>query len=135
MKFLVDTNIISDSRRTPYSPARIWLSAQRVSDIRMSVITLFELEVGVQRAERKDPQRGHELRKWLDNNVRPNFRDAFIPVDYRVAQVAANLQVPDPKPHMDGLIAATAMVHSLILVTRNVKDFEQTGVRLFNPWA
>lgn len=134
MKFLVDTNIISDSRRTLLSPARTWLSAQRESDIQISVITLFELEVGVQRAERKDPLQGNRLRIWLDNNVKRNFKGAFIPVDDRIAQVAANLQIPDPLPHMDGLIAATALVHDLVLVTRNVKDFDQTGVSLFNPW-
>lgn len=134
MKFLVDTNIISDSRRTLLSPARTWLSAQRESDVQISVITLFELEVGVQRAERKDPLQGKRLRIWLDNNVKRNFKGAFIPVDDRIAQVAANLQFPDPLPHMDGLIAATALVHDLVLVTRNVKDFDQTGVSLFNPW-
>jgi len=134
MKFLIDTNIISDSRRILLSPARTWLSAQRESDIQISVITLLELEVGVQRAERKDPLQGNRLRIWLDNNVKRNFKGAFIPVDDRIAQVAANLQIPDPLPHMDGLIAATALVHDLVLVTRNAKDFDQTGVSLFNPW-
>lgn len=135
MKFLIDTNIISDSRKTATSPARRWLSAQRESDIQISVITLFELEVGLQRAERKDPRQGFRLRTWLDQNFKPNFKDAFIPVDDQIAQVAANLHVPNPMPHLDGLIAATALVHGLILVTRNVKDFERTEVPLLNPWA
>jgi predicted nucleic acid-binding protein len=85
-------------------------------------------------SERKDPPRGAVFRAWLNGQVLPAFEGRILPVDTAVAQRGAQLSVPDSRPLHDGLIAATALVHGMTVVTRNVADFEPTGVRLLNPW-
>ena len=85
-------------------------------------------------AERRDPTQGALLRHWLQQAVVPAFAGRILAVDAAVALRSAALHVPDPKPFRDGLIAATALVHSLVVVTRNLADFEATGVPLLNPW-
>jgi len=98
------------------------------------VITLFEIELGVLLVERRDSRQGGALRRWLESSVRRPFAERTLPVDGAVARRAAELQVPDPKPERDRYIAATALVHGLTVVTRNLSDFEATGVALINPW-
>jgi toxin FitB len=100
----------------------------------ISVITLLEVEQGVLRKERQDPAQGAKLRIWLDNAVRPNFSERILPVTETVALRCARLHVPDKKPERDALIAATALVHDLAVVTRNVKDFSPMNVAVLNPW-
>jgi predicted nucleic acid-binding protein len=100
----------------------------------ISVITLLEVEQGVLRKERQDPAQGAKLRIWLDNAVRPNFGERVLPVTETVALRGARLHVPDKKPERDALIAATALVHDLAVVTRNVKDFSPMNVAVLNPW-
>ena len=134
MKYLLDTNIVSDARRGAATPVDRWVSARPVGDLTISSITLMELEVGVRRKERADPAAGAHLRRWLDGHVLPIFAGRILPVDAGVAVECARLHVPDPMPDMDALIAATALVHGLTLVTRNTKDFLRTGVALLNPW-
>ena len=94
----------------------------------------MELEIGVLRMERRDAPKGSVLRTWLEERVVPEFTDRMLPIGETVARRCARLHVPDPKPERDSLIAATALVHSMTLVTRNESDFERTGVELFNPW-
>jgi predicted nucleic acid-binding protein len=98
------------------------------------VITSLELELGTLLAERRDRSRGKILRAWLDDHVLPAFADRILPVDTAVARRSAALHVPDPRPIRDALIAATALVHGMTVVTRNVSDFESTGARVVNPW-
>jgi hypothetical protein len=86
-------------------------------------------------AERRDRVKGALLRSWLDDHVLPTFADRTLPVDTAVARRSAALNVPDPRPIRDGLIAATALVHDMVVVTRNVADFESTGVRVLDPWS
>jgi predicted nucleic acid-binding protein len=100
----------------------------------LSVITLQELEIGVLLAERRDPSQGAMLRAWLNSHVLPAFAGRILTVDAAVAQRSARLHVPDPRPVRDGLIAATALVHGMTVVTRNVADFELTGAKILNPW-
>lgn len=100
-----------------------------------ALITIFEIERGVLRMERRDSQQGQVLRTWLNNYVLTHYSDRIIPISTRIAQRCASLHVPDPMPDYDALIAATALEHGLIVVTRNVGDFERTGVKLFNPWT
>jgi predicted nucleic acid-binding protein len=100
----------------------------------LSTITLHELELGVLLMERRDAQQGSLLRQWLEQAVLPAFSGRILVVDAAVARRSAALHVPDPQPFRDGLIAATALEHNLVVVTRNLADFEATGVRLFNPW-
>jgi hypothetical protein len=101
----------------------------------MSVITLQELEIGVRLAERRDVSQGAVLRTWLEDHVLPAFADRLLVVDKAVALRSAALHVPAPRPVRDGLIAATALVHGMTVVTRNTADFEPTGVSLLNPWS
>ena len=102
----------------------------------ISSITLHELEHGVLIAERTDPTRGAVLRRWLDESVTTAFEQRILPVDEDVALRAAALHVPDPSPFRDALIGATALVHRLVLVTRNVRDFERfPGSQVVNPWS
>jgi hypothetical protein len=98
-------------------------------------MTIHELEVGVLLAERRDPAQGAVLRAWLNGHVLPAFGDRILAIDAAVAQRSARLHVPDPRPLRDGLIAATALVHGMTVVTRNVGDFEPTGVATLNPWV
>ena len=81
------------------------------------------------------PSQGRVLRDWLDDYVLPAFGERILPIDSRVARRSASLHVPDPKPFRDGLVAATALVHAMIIVTRNVKDFEPMGPQILDPWT
>jgi len=90
--------------------------------------------LGVRQRERRDPAQGARLRLWLDDAVRPLFAGRILVVDERVALMASGLHFPDRMPDMDALIAATALVHGLTLVTRNLRDMERTGAALLNPW-
>jgi toxin FitB len=102
-------------------------------DLTISAITVLELDRGVRQRARSDAAQGVRLRLWLDEAVRPLFAGRILAVDERVALVAAGLHFPDRMPDMDALIAATALVHGLTFVTRNVRDMERTGAALLNP--
>lgn len=133
--YLLDTNVISELRK-PQADANVVAWAKSVTAPRMfiSAITLKELETGVLRMERRDPAQGKLLRTWLKRHVLPAFDTRILPVDAAVALRCAHLQVPDQANESDALIAATALVHGLTVVTRNVGDFKSSGVPLINPW-
>ena len=101
----------------------------------MSAITVLELELGVLLLERRDPAQGAVMRAWLESHVLPAFAGRVLPVDTTVALHCAKLHVPDPRAERDALIAATAQVHGMTVVTRNVADFAATGVPVLDPWA
>jgi toxin FitB len=134
--YLIDTNVLSELRRPDKANPNVvaWASEVAPGDLFVSVITLFEIELGAMQAGWKDPTKGEVLRKWIDSQVIPAFRDRIISVDGPVAQRCAALHVPDPCPQRDSLIAATALVHRLTVVTRNVRDFAPLKVPLLNPW-
>jgi toxin FitB len=134
--FLLDTNVVSETRRPARLPERVtaWFAAADADAMFVSVATLLEIEVGVRRLERRDPAQGAILRRWKTQSLAPTFRGRVLPVDEDIADCCASLQVPDPRPLLDSIIAATAIVHKLILVTRNVSDFARMPVALFNPW-
>ena len=134
MRLLLDTNVLGDARRGSSASLDAWLAGQSLADLAVSTVTIFEIELGVSRVERRDDQQGALLRRWLDDVVRPTFAGRILAIDEAVAVAAARLHVPDPMPIPDSLIAATALVHGLTLVTRNTKDFERTDVPLLNPW-
>ncbi|MEV0903132.1 type II toxin-antitoxin system VapC family toxin [Actinoplanes sp. NPDC049802] len=100
----------------------------------VSAITVQELEIGVLLAERRDPAQGAVLRRWLEAQVLPAFAERILPVDTTVTRRSAALHVPDPRPVRDSLIAATALVHGIPVVTRDVADFAPTGVEVIDPW-
>ena len=101
----------------------------------ISAITVFELEQDVLLVERRDAKQGMALRAWLDDQVMPEFSSRILSIDADVARRCAGLHVPDPRSERDALIEATALVHGLTVVTRNIADFEKTGVHLINPWG
>ncbi len=136
--FLLDTNVLSETRKATDGRAdtrvTAWLSSTDAASLYLSVITLLELERGILWMERHDFAQGLRLRTWMEHYVLPEFADRTLPVDTAVALRCASLYVPDPRPERDAMIAATALVHSMTIVTRNVADFEPTGVPLLNPW-
>src|SRR4051812_49350855 len=111
-----------------------WAAGVPASVLFLSVIIVMELEQGTLLVERRDAIRGAVLRLWLDRRVLPAFADRVLPIDTAVARHCARLHVPDPRAERDALIAATALVYGMVIVTRNVADFEPTGVRIINPW-
>ncbi len=136
--YLLDTNVISELRKAKSAKANknveTWANSVNVSHLFLSVITILELETGVLLIERKDTVQGAVLRSWLNAHVLPAFSDRILVVDIAVAQCCAKLHVPDPRSDRDAIIAATAIVHGMTVVTRNVSDFESSGVKILNPW-
>lgn len=138
MTFLLDTNVVSELRKAGDGKADAnvvrWLSGEDASRFYLSAVTVMELDLGIRLMERRDPVQGTRLRTWMDRHILPEFAARFLPVDMAVALCCAGLHVPDPRPHRDALIAATALVHAMTVVTRNSADFIPTGVRIVNPW-
>lgn len=134
--FILDTNVISEMRRGDRTHPNVaaWVLSVPHSDLHLSAVTVFELELGVLMLERRDPKAALPLRLWLDGKVLPQFADRILPVDAAVARRASALHVPNRRPDRDAFIAATAIVHSMTIVTRNVRDFEPTCVAAINPW-
>jgi len=137
--FILDTNVVSELRKIRSGKAdkqvAAWADSVAAADLYLSAITLQELETGVLLAERRDPAQGTLLRAWMEQHVLPAFAGRILPIDQAVALRSARLHVPDPKPLRDGLIAATALVHGMTVITRNIQDFANSGAKLFNPWA
>ena len=136
--FLLDTNVVSELRKAKAGKADKnvvgWAASAAASSMFISAITVQELETGVLLAERRDSAQGAVLRRWLEAQVLPAFAERVLPVDTAVALRSAVLHVPDPQPIRDSLIAATALVHGMPVVTRKVSDFAPTGVEVINPW-
>ena len=136
--FVLDTNVVSELRKIRLGRADAnvakWADSVDAVDLYVSAITVQELTIGVLLAERRDPVQGAVLRAWLDGQVLPAFAGRILSVDVAVAERSALLHVPDPRPIRDGLIAATALVHRMTVVTRNVVNFAPTGVATLTPW-
>lgn len=136
--FVLDTNVVSELRKAKAGKADLnvaaWASGVPAAALFVSAITILELETGVLLVQRRDPRQGALLRVWLDQHVLTAFSGRVLPVDTAVAQRCASLHVPDPRAERDALIAATALVHGMTVVTRNVADFAATGAPLLNPW-
>ena len=136
--YLLDTNVLSELRKVPSGRAdtrvEAWAASADAESLYISVICLMELEIGTLLIERRDPLQGSHLRSWLNNFVLPAFSGRILGVDAEIALRAAFLHVPNPRPFRDSLIAATALVHAMTVVTRNVSHFAPTGVRILDPW-
>jgi predicted nucleic acid-binding protein len=137
LTYLLDTNVVSELRRPERANPGVasWIADIEADAINVSVITLFELERGTQQAERNNPDLGRTLRRWLDTVIMPNYLDRALPVTASVALRAAGLERAPTDDLADHLVAATALEHQLVLVTRNVKHLRHQGVRLLNPFT
>ncbi len=138
MMYVLDTNVVSELRKVRLGKAEVnltaWTDTVDAAELFVSAITILELELGVLSVERRDATQGALLRSWLEQHVLPEFSRRTLPVDTAVALRCARLHVPDRRGERDALIAATALVHGMTVVTRNVADFRPTGVALINPW-
>jgi toxin FitB len=134
--YLLDTNVLSELRRHNHAHPNVvgWASRLHPFELFLSAITILEIERGILLRERQDKAQGAVLRAWLDERVLPHFEGRILPVDAEVARRCAALHVPNPRPHSDALIAATALVHGLKLATRNADDFKNMQVGVVNPW-
>ncbi|MFC3907503.1 type II toxin-antitoxin system VapC family toxin [Legionella dresdenensis] len=134
--YLIDTNVVSEIRKGAKANINVisWAKAESTASLFLSVISILELEMEVLQKERVDPSQGAILRTWLNTHVLPAFSERILNIDVAVAQRCAKLHIPDRRSERDALIAATALVHGFVVVTRNIKDFEDSGVELLNPW-
>jgi predicted nucleic acid-binding protein len=136
--YLLDTNVLSELRKGARGLADAnvlaWTTTVDAASLFVSVITIMELELGVVAIERKDATQGGKLRSWLERQVLREFAERTLAIDTAVARRCGRLHVPDKRGERDALIAATALVHRMVVVTRNVRDFAGLGVRVLNPW-
>ena len=134
--FLLDTNVISELRRPDKADRNVavWANEIPAASFFLSAISILEIELGALLIARKDAAQAAVLRDRIDHQILARFEGRILAVDTAVAQRCARLHIPDPRAERDVLIAATALVHGLTIVTRNVADFEPTGVALINPW-
>jgi toxin FitB len=134
--FLLDTNVVSELRRPQSTDPNVaaWADSVASDDLYVSSVTILELDTGLLLLERRDPAQSRPIRQWIEERVLPAFAQRILPVDTAVARRCAQLHVPNPRPYRDSLIAATAFVHRLTVVTRNRADFEPMAVPVFNPW-
>lgn len=132
--YLIDTNIISELRRPKRSlPVVRWFGSVEVETLFLSVLTLGELRRGIERLRLKDTAAASALDRWLAG-IRSEFADRILVVDDAVTEQWGRLSLGQPLPSIDGLLAATALVHQLTVVTRNTADFERSGVTCLNPF-
>ena len=134
--FVLDTNVISELRRPAKANPNVlaWASSTPVAQTYLPAITILEIELGALLMERKDKARAKVLRTWIDDQILPRFAGRILSVDTTVALRCARLHVPAMRAERDALIAATASVHAMTVVTRNIADFGMAGVKVLNPW-
>ena len=133
-----DTDVVSELRKVEagkgHRQVAAWSEQVTLGEAFLAAISIHELELSIHLLERKDKRQGGILRVWIDTKVLPEFEGRILPVDVAVAQCCAKLHVLGPRPMREALIAATALVHGMTVVTRNVRDFEPMGVEILNPW-
>lgn len=134
MSYLLDTNVVSEARRRGGEPnVSEWLRSVPTDELFLSVLVVGEIRRGIERLRPRDPVQAAVFERWL-NDLRHRFGDRIVPIDGAIAEEWGRLDAADPIPVEDGLMAATAKVHGMILVTRNIADVARTGVAVLNPW-
>ncbi|MBV9013480.1 MAG: type II toxin-antitoxin system VapC family toxin [Pseudonocardiales bacterium] len=135
MSFLLDTNVLSEMRRpVPNAGVAAWFDSVESRQLYLSVLTLGEIRQGICRLQRRDQAQAAVFGRWLGGLLHA-YSDRVVPITAEVAEEWGRLNVPDPVPVVDGLLAATAKVHGWTLVTRNISDVANTGARLLNPFT
>jgi predicted nucleic acid-binding protein len=141
--YLLDTNVLSEMRkasRTKPSSAKMdrrvekWVNSVSAADLHLSVVSILEFERGFHLLKQRDPAQAEVIREWVRSRVLPSFDGRILTIDLAIAQRCAALAIPSPIEYRDSLIAATALVHGMTVVTRNARHFERTGATLLNPW-
>jgi len=137
--FLIDTNVISEIRKAGSKKADVnviaWASSVDVSEMFLSSITIMELETGILLAARKDKRKGDILKKWFHGKIIPEFKERVLAFGLAESLCCASLHIPNRRSERDAMICATAMVHKMTIVTRNVADFPTSGIDVLNPWS
>lgn len=137
--YLLDTNVVSEIRKAGSGKADLavlsWIRPIAPQLLYISVMTVFEIEIGILQIERRDGKQGAALRRWMDDGVKRAFENRIIAADEQIAIRSAGFSIPDPRPLRDSFIGATARERNLVLVTRNIRDFQEMGVALVNPWS
>jgi predicted nucleic acid-binding protein len=135
VSYLLDTNVVSEARKGERGDPRVreWLSSVRAAELYVSVLVLGEIRQGVERLRRRDPSQAAIFDAWLAG-LRRDYADRIVPITAEVAEEWGRMNVPDPVPAVDGLMAATARARGMTFVTRNTADVARTGVRLLNPF-
>lgn len=135
MSYLLDTNVISELRKGERADSNVaaWFADIADEEVFLSVLTIGEIRRGIESVRRRDPDSAAALDRWLAL-LSEAHADRILPVDRAIAEEWGRMNTPDPLPVVDGLLAATARVLSLTLVTRNIADVEGTGVELLDPF-
>lgn len=135
MGYLIDTCVLSEMRRSKADDrVKAWIATIPDDELFLSVLTLGEIRRGIELHRRKDPRSASNLQRWL-RGLQTHYADRILPIDAEVTDRWGRLSLTQPLPVADGLIAATALVHDLTVVTRNVADFERSGVGILNPFS
>ena len=138
MKYLLDTCVISELiKPQPNRSVVSWLQSQTENDLYLSVLTFGEIEKGIEKAVNET--RKSKLKLWVEEDLKQRFKGRILAIDLDVCTKWGEIQAKTellgkPMPSIDGLIVVSALVNNCIMVTRNVKDMQQSGVELFNPW-
>ncbi|MCK6450862.1 MAG: type II toxin-antitoxin system VapC family toxin [Alphaproteobacteria bacterium] len=135
MRYLLDTNVLSEVRKGVRCHPAVsrWFQSRYVPDVFTSVLVIGELRNGIERLRRSDPTQAWNLERWLETLI-TRFAGRVLIVDRAVAEEWGRIAAPDPLPPVDGLLAATAIVHDMTLVTRDAAGLEKSGVRVLNPF-
>ena len=134
MSYLLDTNVISEVRKPKGNAGvKAWISSVDGEELHLSVLVLGEIRRGIEILRRTDQAQAEVHELWLQS-LTSNYNDRILPITRRIATEWGRVNVPDYAPIVDGLMAATAKVHDMTLVTRNTADVKRTGVRLLNPF-